>query len=129
MINYISASLLIPFISIAIYVLYYMFLKNKINNLKEKEAKKINVLINILVFAFGFELIGTNVDIVERMSHYFYPIVILVLPKILEYIRCKSNKQIILTILVMFSLLLFLNTMRNNGGEILPYRTLFSEVL
>lgn len=127
--NYISASLLIPCICLVSYALYYMFLKNKIINLEEKEGKKINILINILVFAFGFELIGMNVDIVERMSHYFYPIIILVLPKILEHIQYKSNKQIILTVLVLFSLLLFLNTMKNNGGEILPYRTIFSEVL
>ena len=126
--NYINASILWPLIFVLVYIFYIVFMRKKMPYIEKEDKNKINVWVNILIFAFGFEVLGTNIDIIERMSHYFYPIIILIIPKVYEYIENKENKKIILFGILLFCFFMMFINMKNNGGQFLPYQTIFGEV-
>lgn len=127
--NYMNASFLWPVILLIIYISYLFLLRNKMTFIDKCENRKINVWLNILVFAFGFQLLGMNIDLMERMSHYFYPIIILLIPKICEHVKNKNNRKIVFAAILIFSVIMMILNLRNNGGHFLPYQTIFMEVL
>ena len=120
-----DAKLIWPAICLLVYLYYIIFLKKSNNDLKTVYLKKISLYINVLIFAFAFSLFGTQIDIFERISHYFLPIVIVIIPMVLEVIRDKEWKKVIILFIVILGIAFYTNTMINNGGEILPYTTIF----
>ena len=124
--NSMNASFILPAICLIIYVYYLLFYKVTISKDKkiiEEFDNKIKIYVNVLIFAFMFTLLGTRIDIFERMSHYFFPIVIVIIPMIIEKLKITNNKKIIFCAVLLLGLAFFTNTMLNNGGDILPYRT------
>lgn len=116
--NYLNASFIFPAICLMIYFLYILFSKKGCQ--KDVLLEK---MINLIIFAFGFSLIGTNIDIIERISQYFLSSLIIVLPIIYDCIKIPFNKKFVATCIIILGVAFFVNTMNNNGGEILPYQT------
>lgn len=128
-VNSMNASLIIPAICLIVYAYYLILLKinSKKIHFDSIKFEKLNIYINVLTFAFLFTLLGTKIDVFERMQHFFYPIIIVIIPLVLEMLDNKTNKKIITILILFFGLAFFTNTMLNNGGEVIPYQTVITE--
>lgn len=123
--NTMDAKMIWPAICLLVYLYYIFFLKRSTNIKKNYYLKKISLYINVLIFAFAFSLFGTQIDIFERISHYFLPIIIVIIPMVLEVIQNEEWKKVIILFVVILGIAFYTNTMINNGGEILPYTIIF----
>lgn len=120
--NYSNASLMWPLVFFSIYIFYLIFYclpkkrENSLNNIK------INFCTNILTLAIVFAFWGRDLDLMERLSHYFLVVVVLLIPLLYQNIINKENKKFLFITISIGCLLLLINVMKNNGGDFLPYK-------
>ena len=123
--NTIQATLLWPMLCLGIYLLYLFIISNNKKKYGDYECRKMDIYINLLIFSFMFTLIGTDIDIIERMQYYFIPTIIITIPLLQKYLKINNNKRIYLFGTYLVGILFFVNSLLNNGGGILPYISIF----
>lgn len=109
-----------PMFTLLVYIAYLVLIKKK-NDLSLHD----NFLINCIIFGFATALIGTKNNMFQRIQLFFVYSMIFVIPLILEKYNSK-NKTLIYFICIFMGTLLFIYSLWRNGGEVLPYVTLFS---
>lgn len=91
--------------------------------IKENEQGKNQIL--ILILAGIISLAGTNSMIFGRLQLYFIPIIIVVIPNILKLIP-QRQRRVAYFLIVILGMLYMYRSLLINGGEPLPYQSIFS---
>lgn len=115
--------LVFPMFCILTYVLYLFYNKNII-----RKNFGIEIYINILPVAFAISLIGQKIMVFSRLQMYFLCVLIIVLPQIISSIK-KQNRIIVYSIIIVLGTVFFIYSLIRNGGEPLPYQTIFNNIL
>lgn len=122
-----SSIFVMPMFCIITYIMFTFLCKKYTNEKSEFDIKYDNILMNILSIAFSFSLLGTKLVIFERLQFYFLPVMILLIPRIFERLNFKNrDKKIIYSLILVFGYAFFIYSLIKNGGEPLPYQTIFS---
>lgn len=108
-------------------VCHYLIFKMKENKkIEESEVGKISL--RCLSVAVCIQLITMKMNILGRMTPYFWIFSIIAVPEALSYIKSKRRKEWILGIaLFTFIYWLIIATMRPEWHGIIPYSTLFKD--
>ena len=113
--------LVMPMFSLVSYLLFYYFTKNK-----EQDAFYRSIS-NMLVFGFGFALLGTKVHYYERLQFYFVFALIYILPKVYSSINNKGLKKMFIISCIFLGVLFYIYSLFKNGSNPLPYTTVFNK--
>ncbi|MEH6991075.1 EpsG family protein, partial [Cytobacillus firmus] len=98
----------------------YIIVRKSIININENSEFHIN----ILTVAFVITIIGQNLNIFARLQFYFLPILIIIIPNIVAALK-GGLKIIAYTIVLILGFIFMLYSLYNNGGEPLPYNSIF----
>ena len=116
-----------PMFCIITYIMFTILSKKRVESHSDFNKKYDNILLNVLSLAFGFSLIGTKIMIFERLQFYFLPVMILMIPRAFERLNfTNKDKKMIYNLILTFGYIFFIYSLINNGGEPLPYQTIFS---
>lgn len=125
--NIINTSIFVmPLFTLITYVLYYLFLRNKIYTDKKQENFD-RFMVNFTVIGFIVSIFGTRVHLFQRLQYYFCPAIIFIIPKIVENMKKENNRKIALIFCTIMGMVFYIYSLKQNGGEPLPYQTIFSE--
>lgn len=111
-----------PMITLLTYVGYLLFIPK---DERKKFTTNQNFLINTVVFGFACALLGTINITFQRLQLYFIYSIIFIIPLIIE----KTNKQygkLFYFMCIILGTLLYIYSLYKNGGNPLPYITIFS---
>ncbi len=111
-----------PMLSLITYLAYLLFVPN---DQKKNLTKNENFLVSCIAFGFFTALIGTKNNLFERMQLYFIFPMIYIIPMVLEK-TSKTNRKIMYVCCLIFGFLLYIYGISKNGGEIIPYTTIFN---
>ena len=109
--------LVLPMFCIITYVLY----------LYQKRNKDLKIYINILCLGFFVSIIGQRMLIFNRLQYYFVAILVIVIPKIIMMMN-EKDKKISYFICFLLGSLFYIYSLNKNGGEPIPYQTIFSNI-
>lgn len=116
-----------PMFCMIVFLMFTFLCKQEVSDKSELDIKYDNILMNILSIAFSFSLIGTKIVIFERLQFYFLPVMILLIPRIYERLNFTvRDKKIIYSLILVFGYVFFIYSLIKNGGEPLPYQTIFN---
>lgn len=109
-----------PMFTLVTYIGYIILIKKKV-----VLSKHDNFLINCVIIGFMTALIGTRNTMFQRIQLYFVYSLIFVIPYILENYKSK-HKTILYLSCIVLGMIFFIYSLGKNGGEVLPYITIFS---
>lgn len=112
--------LVMPMFTLVTFIGYMIFSKKNIEVNKQE-----NFLVNTTVFGFLTSLIGTKNVMFQRLQMYFVYSLIFVIPLIMEKIPQKI-RPIVYILCILMGTLFYIYSLGKNGGEVLPYTTIFS---
>jgi len=81
--------------------------------------------INILTVAFVISILGQNLLIFARLHFYFLPILIIIIPNIIEAFK-RETKIIAYFSVLILGFVFMIYILNHNGGEPLPYISIFN---
>lgn len=87
------------FNNIVVPVLLFGFIICFYKKISKSKDKKINIWFNASIMYVFFKITGTQIEMIERFSNYFNPYILLLVPYLIEQIKDKKIK-IILIILI-----------------------------
>lgn len=101
-----------------------VFVINSKHIKKIKNNNKINVWYNATVFYAFFSFLGLNIQMLERLSHYFAPYVLLIIPAVINE---QKNKDIRITYIFMIIVgSIMYNYITLSGTGFNPYYLIWS---
>ncbi|RNF39623.1 EpsG family protein [Planococcus salinus] len=103
-------------ISILIFVMFH-FKKINLENLKYK------ISVNAIIFYAFFSILGLKVMMIERLSHFFAPYALLIIPIIISQIKSKELRGMYIMALIIFCILYNYLVLRDTGYD--PYYLIF----
>lgn len=110
----------LPMFCLLTYLFYFIINRNSISS-----SKSIEININILIIGFAFSLIGQKLMIFNRLQFFFVSVLIIVIPQLVSLVRKKERAFVYLFFIVLGTIFL-IYSLSNNGGNPLPYQTIFS---
>jgi len=105
------------------FVFYIVFKKNVI---KENNTEKYNFKINLCMVVLIFSIINTIGSLFARVSAYFLPLIILLIPDVLLAFDKKSRKIIYIAIALISFVFMIYSLIYKNSYDPLPYQTIFN---
>ena len=97
-----SGSIFAGIIPILVYTFALVFTSSN------KKSNSFLINFNLLIIGVGLYALRYNVQVLERISFYFTPAVIIILPKAIYSIKGESSKKLVWLMIVVFSIALYL---------------------
>lgn len=81
--------------------------------------------IKLLIIALTVSVLSTNSMIFNRMQLYFVPILAITIPNLIPLFEKKKTRMVVQILIMGLSAVYFYRCLSNNGGQILPYISVF----
>lgn len=96
--------------------LYVVFFMDTFKSLKDR------VYLNIFLVGINISFMFMTVDFLYRVSYYFVPMFILIIPMLHKNLKLKFNRHLTLSTFILLSLLLWYKAMILNDHGCMPYQ-------
>lgn len=115
-----GSAFVFPIFCLIVYVLYFLYKKR----LKHIDLN-LDVYLNILALGYCFSTMGQKLMSFDRIQLFFVPIIIILIPQ-LTYCMKKRDKQFFYPVCIIMGIVFLIYSLSQNGGNPLPYRSVFS---
>lgn len=133
-----------PMFCLLTYILYLVFVDKKTQRIN-KRAQKLeqyaipyncknspicanNFIINMVILGFSVSLIGTKIAVIQRVQFYFIVYLIFAITYVIDNLG-KTNRKIVVFLIILMGTVFYIYTLIGNGGEPLPYKFVFLDIL